>query len=100
MFKILLLDDDINFVIEIQKLFPRDTEWLATIDSGKAMELLNRHIFDFIIVRKHNEALLEECLAMHSQNTSTSELKLFKRVILLPKRYWKRQIKKILFKGG
>ncbi|NIA29965.1 MAG: hypothetical protein GWP06_08660 [Actinobacteria bacterium] len=100
MYKILLLDDDIDFVIEIQKLFPRDTEWLATIDSKNALELLNQHIFDFVIVRKHNETLLQECLALHSQNTPTSELKLFKRVILLPKKYWKRQIKKKLFQGG
>ena len=99
MYKILLLDDDIKFVVQIQELFPRDTEWLATVDTPKALNLLKQQTFDFVIVRKKNESILHECLSNYSESTSVPELKLFKRVILLPRHTWRRYLKKQLFKS-
>jgi len=37
----LILDDDPSIVMSAQKLFVKDTEWLATLDLTKALELVD-----------------------------------------------------------
>jgi|GEM_PF-1678872 len=91
----LLLDDDPRFIISAQKLFPQDTEWLATMDLVKADELVNLLDFDVIFVRKKNEKMLCDLLELGMKHMSPSQESHYKRLVVLPRMLWKKEMKSI-----
>ena len=95
MFKILLIDDDINFVIKLQKVFPRSAEWMSATKPETVKDLILHHKFDYIIARKKNEQTLEKCLSGFTD--SENELKLIKKIILMPQFWWRYYLKKQMF---
>jgi hypothetical protein len=98
MFKLLLIENDVKFVVKLQKIFPRDTEWVTSIKPETVRELLNQHHFDYIIARKKNEQTLENCLFGATNAQQNEELKLIKKIVLLPHFAWRRYLKKQMFK--
>jgi hypothetical protein len=93
--RVLLLDEDPRFIISVQKLFPNGTEWLATTDVIKASELVQHQAFDVIFVRKENEKVLQNLVQTYSMSHSPHDYKPLKKLIILPKYFWKRCIKRM-----
>ena len=94
----LLLDSDPSFIISAQKLFPEDTEWLATMNIEKAEELVDIFTFDLIIVRRKNEQILKELIKKHFEDFKPFEQNPFKKVVVLPRLWWKGYLKR-LYRG-
>jgi len=91
----LLLDSDPSFIISAQKLFPEDTEWLATMNIEKAEELVDIFTFDLIIVRRKNEQILKELIKKHFESFKPLEQNPFKKVVVLPRFLWKRCLRRL-----
>lgn len=91
----LLLDDDPRFIIAAQKLFPKDTEWLATVDLAKADALVNLLVFDVIFVRKRNEGLLRELVSGQLLSSTNVQYKPLRQLIVLPRVFWRHRIKRV-----
>jgi len=89
----LFLDDDISFVLKAQKLLPKGTEWLATIELDKAMALFSSLDFDMIIVRKQNQEILANLVAKIIGQSAESDARSFKRLVILPHFFWRPYLK-------
>jgi len=94
----LLLDNDPSFIISAQKLFPEDTEWLATMNIEKAEELVDIFSFDLIIVRRKNHQFLNELIKKHFEDFKPLEQNPFKQIVVLPRLWWKGYLKR-LYRG-
>jgi hypothetical protein len=92
---LLLLDDDPNFIISAQKLFPKYTEWFATGDLDKVNELFYVLSFDVIVVRKKNEKTLRELIQRHSTTRRFQGQNPFKSLVVLPKVFWRKKLRGI-----
>jgi len=91
----LLLDDDPSFIISAQKFFPKDTEWLATMDLDKAEKLVDLMAFDVIIARKKNETALRNLIYRRIQKIDTENDNPYKKLVVLPRILWKKSLKRI-----
>jgi len=91
----LLLDNDPVFIISAQKLFPKDTEWLATMNIEKAEELVDIFSFDLIIVRRKNEQILKELIKKHFEDFKPLEQNPFKQIVVLPRLWWKGYLRRL-----
>jgi len=91
----ILLDSDPSFIISAQKLFPDDTEWLATMNIEKAGELVDIFSFDLIIVRRKNEQILRELIKKHFENFKPLEQNPLKQVVVLPRLWWKGYLRRL-----
>ena len=91
----LFLDNDPTFLISAQKLFPKDTEWLATINIEKAGELVDIFTFDLIIVRRKNQLFLRELIQKHFEDFKPLEQNPLKQIVVLPKFGWKGYLKRL-----
>jgi len=89
----LFLDDDISFVLKAQKLLPKGTEWLATLELDRAVSLVISLDFDIIIVRKQNQEILDKVVAKIIGQPPDSDPRTFKRVVVLPHFFWRRCLK-------
>ena len=94
MYRVLFLDKDPSFIISAQKLLPKGTEWLATMELTKAVELINVLAFDTIIVRKRNEQVMQELLQNKMDRLLPQRRKFLKRLVVLPRVFWKRRLKR------
>ncbi len=89
----LFLDDDISFVLKAQKFLPKGTEWLATTELDKAVSLVISLDFDMIIVRKHNQEILNRVVAKIIGQPPDSDARTFKRLVILPHFFWRHYLK-------
>lgn len=85
----LIMDNDIHFILRLQKTLPRETEWYATMEPARAKSLLTRFTFDLIFIRKKNMAFLDGLL---QEAGETAPYRPFKELIILPRMFWKRCI--------
>jgi len=99
MSRALLLDNNPKFIIAAQKLFPQDTEWLATSDISKAEELSDLMQFDVIIVRKRNEKILQEFVYKNVQKLVPNVQKPLKKLVVLPQFFWRYTIRRVYRKS-
>ena len=95
----LLLDNDPKFIIAAQKLFPNDTEWLATMDISKAEELADLMQFDVIIVRKQNEKMLQQFVHNNVLKLVPNGQKPLKKLVVLPQFFWRHFLKRMCRKS-
>ena len=100
MYRVLFLDKDPSFIIAAQKLLPKGTEWLATMELTKAVELIDALAFDTIIVRKRNEQVMRELLQRETDKLLPEERKFLKKLVILPRVFWKRGLKRGFCAGG
>ena len=91
--RVLLFENDVQFILKIQKLFPRETEWLATMDQWEVGELLRRYSFDLMVVRKKNR---ERFVTAFEQVFKPVDQLPLKKIVILPAWFWKKSIKEKL----
>jgi len=85
MARVLVLDDDPAFLMKIQEKLPEDTECLATMNAGKAVDLLRGRTFDSILVRRRNRRFLAELWA--SPSLSADAVRALKKKVIVLKRW-------------
>jgi hypothetical protein len=94
MLQALLLDDDPEFLLAVQKMLPQHTDWLATGDLSRASDLLSTIPFDLVIIREKNKLLVENLISHHFSHSTRQTLPL-KTIVVLPRFFWRWQMKKI-----
>jgi hypothetical protein len=92
MIQVLILDEDPRFLISVQKVLPSDSEWLATGEVKKAGELMGNIKFDYIIVRKKNEGMLYDLIKENNKRAPENH-RVHKKIIVLPKVGWRRELR-------
>lgn len=96
MSKVLVIDDDVDFLVEAQRFFPEDTEWLATVQEQEIEQLTDMTLFDYIIARKKHEGLLKGIVSDRLLTGAAEQTKVLKKLILLPDRNWQKEIRHLV----
>lgn len=91
----LLLDDDPEFLLAVQRMLPQHTDWLATGDLSKASELLSTISFDLVITREKNKQLVENLIARHFSQSTRQTLPL-KAIVVLPRFFWRCRMRRLV----
>jgi hypothetical protein len=91
----LLLDDDPEFVLAVQRMLPQHTNWLATGDLSRASDLLSTIPFDFVIVREKNKVLAENLIAQHFSHSTKHTIPL-QTIVVLPRFFWHWRMKNLV----
>jgi hypothetical protein len=91
----LLLDDDPEFLLAVQRMLPQHTNWLATGDLSRASELLSTISFDLVITRAKNKILVENLIARHFSRSSQQTMPL-NAIVVLPRFFWRWRMKRIV----
>jgi len=91
----LLLDDEPEFLLAVQRTLPQHTNWLATGDLSRASELLSTISFDLVIIRKKNKLLVENLIARHFSQSVRQPLPL-KAIVVLPRFFWQCRMRRLV----
>ena len=100
MSRVLIIDDNVNFILKVQKLLPIDSEWIASVDSDRIQNLLQKQTFDFLLSRKNNTDILKKLLGSAVENQSIMSDFPFKKIIVLPNVLWRGRLRQALGGGG
>lgn len=96
--RILIIDDDVDFIIKVQKLMPQNTEWLASVNVWHIKELVQQQRFDYIVARKKFKPLLSDLVGTVIKNEHQEYHHPFHKIIVLPDILWKIRLRNAL--GG
>jgi len=100
MFRILIIDDNVKFILKVQKMLPSGSEWIASVDNDRIQTLLQEQSFDLVLSRKNNSMIIKKLLGSAVENKNGAFDHPFKKIIVLPDVLWRGRLRHALGGGG
>lgn len=98
--RILIIDDNVNFILKVQKMLPRGTEWIASVNNDRIQSLVQKQSFDLVLSRKSKSTILKNLLGSAVENPKGAFDHPFKKIIVLPDVLWRGRLRQALGGGG
>jgi len=82
MFRILIIDDNVKFILKVQKMLPSGSEWIASVDNDRI------------------PMIIKKLLGSAVENKNGAFDHPFKKIIVLPDVLWRGRLRHALGGGG